>query len=317
MIGILITLLVLIALFMLFAWLARRAWSSNRAWVKWLGTALAGLLTLVFVLVTVIGAIGVYKIYAPRNVATPALTVQATREQIARGEHLATVACVSCHSANGELPMSGGNNLSADTGLPLGDLYAPNVTPGSAIKDWSDADLFRVIRTGVRIDGRATVMAGLGTRYLSDEDTLAVIAYLRNSPSAQKETPPFNPTFLLALFTGAGLVPLDIPATVGAISAPPKAANAGYGKYVLDYAGCADCHGPKLDGNVPPPNPPAPSLKGLIPNVSKDNFLILVRSRGAVTGSQANTTMPWRSTSKLDDVELEALFSYMRGVTSP
>lgn len=316
MIANLIALLVLVALVVLFVWLARRAWRAKRAWVKWLGAVPAALFALILTLVTVVGASGLYKIFAPHDVSIPAVTFQNSPSQIARGEHLARVVCASCHSANGELPMSGGNNLSAETGLPLGDLYGPNITPAGAVKDWSDTDIFRVIRTGVRKDGRATMMAALGTRFLSDEDTQSLIAFIRNSPSAQNKTPEFNPTFLLALFTGAGLVPLEIPATVSAVTAPPKGSTPEYGKYVLDYAGCADCHGARLDGNVSPPTPPGPNIRVLLSNLSKDDFSKLVRARGGLTGSQANTAMPWRSTSKLDDVELDALYLYMRAVAS-
>ena len=52
------TILIPIVLALLFFWLARRAWGSRNAIVKWVGVILAGLLTLIFALVTILGAVG-------------------------------------------------------------------------------------------------------------------------------------------------------------------------------------------------------------------------------------------------------------------
>src|SRR3990172_8373923 len=156
MFGTILGLFFLILLTVILGALTRRAWKARRAWVKWSGTVLAGLFTLVFALLTVLGAIGTYKLFRVYNVALPQVAVNGTPEQIARGEHLAKVLCVNCHSLSGELPLSGGKNLSEEAGLPLGDLYAPNITPAGAIKDMSDAELFRPVRTRVNEKGRAT-----------------------------------------------------------------------------------------------------------------------------------------------------------------
>ncbi|MBI3359593.1 MAG: c-type cytochrome [Chloroflexi bacterium] len=319
MIGTIISLLILVALVALFAWLARRAWGAKRAWLKWPGVVLAGLFTLLLGLLTAVGAIGVYKLYAPRNVPVPAVTVQGTPPtsgQIARGQHLAEVLCVACHSTNDELPLSGGDNLAAETGLPLGDIYGPNLTPAGELKDWSDGEVFRVIRTGVNKDGRATFMGGIGSRLLSDEDTQAIVAYLRASPSVQNETPEFKPTLLLALFTGAGLLNFEPPAATGPIAAPSKAVTFEYGKYVVDFVSCDGCHGPKLDGNAPPPAPPAPNLTVILPQWSKEDFFTAMRTGVTPSGEEMDpVAMPWKAMGKLDDVELEALYLYLHGLT--
>ncbi|MBI3761605.1 MAG: cytochrome c, partial [Chloroflexi bacterium] len=97
MFGIIISLIILAALVALFAWLVRRAWGAKRAWLKWPGVALAGFFTLVFGLVTAVGAIGTYRLFAPRSVPVPSVTVQGTPEQVARGQHLAEVLCAACH----------------------------------------------------------------------------------------------------------------------------------------------------------------------------------------------------------------------------
>ncbi|OGO66610.1 MAG: hypothetical protein A2030_11940 [Chloroflexi bacterium RBG_19FT_COMBO_50_10] len=310
-----IGIIILLALTVLFGWLTLKGWRAHRAWVKWLSVLLAGLFTISFALLTVIGVLGTYKIFRAYTVSVSEMTVAATPDQISRGDHLAQVLCAGCHSLNGDLPLSGGKNLSEDAGLPLGDIYAPNLTPATDIKDWSDSDLFRVIRTGVDDEGRATAMASIvGTQALSDEDTLAVIAYLRQSPTVENETPEFKPTILMGIFAGAGLVLKDVPSTVNTISAPPKTATAEYGKYVLTYMDCMSCHGENLDGVVPPPFPPAPDIRNYFSQVSKEDFFNVVHA--FALSSQPGDVMPWKVISRLDEVELEALYLYLHQVTS-
>jgi mono/diheme cytochrome c family protein len=182
-----ITLFVFVVLFVLFAWFTKRAWGSKHKILKWPALVLAGLLTLLIGLIAILGAKGLYQLYAPYPAAPAQISVAGTPEQIARGEHIASVLCVSCHSQNGQLPLSGGNNLSADAGLPLGDIYPPNITPGGKIKDLTDNDIWRILRTGVEPSGRLTFMTAVDTRHLSDEDALAVIAYLRSAPTVQAQ----------------------------------------------------------------------------------------------------------------------------------
>jgi len=315
MFGTILGLFFLILLTVILGALTRRAWKARRAWVKWSGTVLAGLFTLVFALLTVLGAIGTYKLFRVYNVALPQVAVNGTPEQIARGEHLANVLCVNCHSLSGELPLSGGKNLSEEAGLPLGDLYAPNITPAGAIKDMSDAELFRLVRTGVNEKGRATAMTAIvGMHSLSDEDVSSLIAFMRQSVAVERETPEVRPSILLALFAGAGLIPLDVPAAVTTVSAPPKAVSAEYGQYVLTFMDCQGCHGVNLDGKVPPPAPPAPNLRPILSALSWDQFFNLVQANASA--AQPGEVMPWKFVARLDEVELEALYQYLHEVTS-
>lgn len=310
-----IGLLLLVLLTLILGALTRKAWRASRAWVKWVGTVLAGLFTIVFALLAIVGAIGTYKLYRVNNVALPQVTVDSSPEQLVRGEHLAEVLCASCHSLNGDLPLSGGKNLSEDAGLPLGDIYAPNITPTGNIKDMSDTELFLLLRTGVNEEGRATAMtAVLGPRALSDEDAAAVIAFLRQSAPVQGETPKFKPSILMALLAGAGLIPLNVPTMVTMVSAPPKDANPEYGQYVMALMDCQSCHGVNLDGNVPPPYPPAPDIRPILSALSYEQFFDLVQANASA--AQAGQVMPWKFIARLDEVELKALYLYLHKATS-
>lgn len=317
MLGNLFTLIISVALVVLFAFLTRRVWQVKRAWIKFPGAILLGLLTVVIALVTLVIGKGVYDFYRPYPVAPINISVANTPEQIARGEHLASVLCVGCHSQNDELPLSGGNDFGAETGMPLGELYPPNITPAGKIKNLSDADIFRILRSGVAPDGRLTMMSFFPLRSLSDEDALAVIAYLRSAKPVQAARPPLNPSPLFAAFVGLGFIKSDAAtAPIQPQRAPAKAPNVEYGKYVATFMSCTDCHGPALDGNAPPPAPPgAPNLTVILPKWSKDDFFKAMRTGVDRDGHQIQAPMPWKQIGRLDDVELEAMYQYLHELT--
>lgn len=311
-----IALLILVALVVLFAWLTFRAWKARRWYVRWPGVILAGLLTLLLGLVVIVAARGLFIFYVPYPVAAAHVSIAGTADQVARGEHVATVMCATCHSTNLSLPLSGGNNLSADAGLPLGDLYPPNITSGGVIKDLSDDDIWRILRTGIDPHGKLTFMAGVPASRLGDEDGQAVIAYLRHSPAVDKQTPPANLSLLLALFAGAGLVQVSAPANIQPVTAPPRAVSAEYGTYVVSLLDCHGCHGPTLTGDAPPPSPPgAANITLIVPKWSKDQFFSTMRTGTDPNGHEIQPPMPWRSIGKLDDTELEALYVYLHALT--
>jgi len=311
---IILSLIVLVALAVLFGWLMTIAARAKRGWVRWLGAILSALLMFFFITLAVIGILGVISIYRTINVEVPEVTVDGTPEQVARGEHVAAVLCASCHSPDGNLPLSGGKNLSDASGLPLGNIYGPNLTPATDIKDWSDADLFRAIRTGVDDEGRATAMTSLpALQILSDEDILAVIAYMRQAAPVENDTPEFSPSILMALLAGAGQVPNNVPETIMPVFAPEKAAAVEYGKYIAGYMDCQNCHGKNLDGTSKPPFPKGPDIRKYLSSMSKDEFISLVKTSAAVAGP--DEVMPWKFIGRMDEVELEALYLYLQQAT--
>jgi cytochrome c553 len=182
MIGNIVGLLILIALVVLFAWLTQRAWGSKHKILKWPALILMGLLTLVFALVTMVGAMGTFKLYAPASNPVANIKVAGTPEQIARGAKFAGL-CAGCHSTAAKPPLDGSKDdfLSGPDAPPVGSLYAPNLTPAGEIKDWSDGEIIRAIREGVHKSGRPLViMPSEEFRNLSDADVQSIVAYLRS-----------------------------------------------------------------------------------------------------------------------------------------
>ncbi|MBI3740709.1 MAG: cytochrome c [Chloroflexi bacterium] len=315
MVGNIIALAILVAVVVLFAMLTRRAWRSKRRALKWIGVVLSGLLTVLLGLISVFALIGLFKIYSPRTTPIPNVKISATTDTIAHGKHLADVACAGCHSANDSLPLTGSTrSLSEDFGIDIGTVYAPNLTPASRIKSWSDGELVRAIRVG--IDPKGNILAVMTSNHFnefSDDDLNAIVAYLRNSDAIVRDVPTENLNLLAAIFTGAGLFP-DPPLLADKpISAPEKSPHAEYGKYLVTIGGCEDCHGKGFGGSEGGLSPPGPNLTVIVPKWTRDDFLKTIRSGVDPTGHALDPKqMPWKSFAKFDDTELGAIFEFIK-----
>ncbi len=316
MIGNLIGWLVLVLIAAFFGWLTWRAWHAKNTIVKWVGVVLGVLVTLVFAVVSVVIAMGLYQLYAPRGSPVEAIKVQGTPEQIARGQHLAESLCVECHTTTGQLPLSGRLDFGAESPIPIGRIYPVNLTPAGPLKDWSDGEILRVLREGVDRDGHPLLlMSANGVRYLSEEDKLAVIAYLRSQPPVINEipSPPDQPNLIVAAMVGAGILQLRAP-LAGTASAPPKAATAEYGKYIVAYESCDVCHGKDLNGAVTDPLiPHGPDLR-VVKGWTLDQFVTTIRTGKDPSGHMLSDAMPWKVLGRLDDEELGALYAYLHSL---
>ena len=304
-------LLFIIGLAVLFGWLTRKAWRATNPFVKWIGAILSGLLTLVVTFVSVVGLIGVFKFYNPPHNPVPEVKVDGTPEQVARGGHLAGAFCVECHSTTRDFPMTGGVDIGKDVPVDLGSYYSANLTPAGPLKEWTDGDIFRALRDNVDKDGnRLVFMAGTNVRYISDEDVLSLIAFLRNQEPVENETPdPLDqPNFLGVLMLGANMIP-DRPLIEEPIIAPKKEASAEYGQFMTTFLDCQTCHGDDLNGGTSPIGPKGPSLR-LVKAWSQEEFITTLRTGVDPSGQELSPLMPWKSTGRLDDVELSALYLY-------
>lgn len=305
-------LLALIGLALGFGWLTRRAWRSYNALAKWVGSLLSGLLTVALAVVGLLAMKGLVMYYTPKYNPAPDLTIASTPEQIARGEHIASAFCIDCHSTAGEFPLTGGVDLADDLPVDLGSFISSNLTPAGPLQNYTDGELFRALRENVDEDGkRLLMMSGTNVRNLSDEDMLAMIAFLRSQEPVEHETPnpPDAPNFTALLLFGAGLFP-DKELVQGEIVAPEKAATAEYGAFMMTFLDCKLCHGENLTGGdspIGPAGPPLTHIKGW----TEEEFISTFRTGVTPNGNQMGDLMPWRSTGRLDDVELGALYQYI------
>jgi mono/diheme cytochrome c family protein len=167
-----------------------------------------------------------------------------------RGTYLMNgiVACGNCHVQRGDK----GQPL-LDRGLSGGMVfdeepfkaYAPNITPDpeTGIGKWTDAQLAKAIREGIRPDGSVIgpPMPIAFYRGLSDEDLKAIIVYLRAQPAVKNAVP--KSEYRIPLPPNYG-PPISKP-----VVAPSPKDTVKYGAYLAGPLGhCMDCHTPWVKG---------------------------------------------------------------------
>jgi mono/diheme cytochrome c family protein len=293
-------------------WLARRALRLRNPGARWGLALLASLPALLLAGLAALIGVGYVQFYRPRTAPATGLAVSANPERIARGAYLAQTTCAACHSRTGGLPLSGGNNLADDLPLPIGVIVPPNLTPGGPLAEWTDEQIAQIIRNGLNKDGRATLMPTEMLRNLSDEDVAALIAYLRSQPAVQNASPPIAPSPLLAFFFGAGLVPVGTLPVAEPVAAPPREPTSAYGAYIVSYQDCRTCHGASLEGSPGGLTPPAPNIRAIARAWSEAEFIQAMRTGVDPSGHAMQPPMPWEMIGKMDDVDLVALYAYLR-----
>jgi cytochrome c553 len=305
---------ILIILALLFGFLTYRAARARRGWVKLAGGVPAGLLTLIFGAATVLAFVGYGKINAQRPNPVPQMTAQMSPELIANGERFAR-ACAGCHSSNGELPLAGQDFFGEGGGPPMGTLWAPNLTQAH-LEDWTDGEIVRAIREGVKKDGTSTLIMPSGAfRNLSDEDVLALVAYLRSQPPVEPRSPPRQFNVLGAILL-ATVIPDDIFTAQAPITeqvvAPPRGPTAEYGGYLIHF-GCQDCHGENLAGMPASEegSPGGPNLTAVSQRFTEEQFVTLLRTGTYPDGRRLSEDMPWKDFEKLSDDDFRALYAHL------
>ena len=161
---------------------------------------------------------------------------------IARGEYLVRgpMGCGNCHTPLGPTGPVAGAELSGrlveDT--PAFTAWAPNITPAARIAHWSDAELGRAIREGLRPDGSLVgpPMPVSTYRHISDDDLGSIVAFLRTLPAVENETPP-------------SVYNIPLPPAYGppieSVAAPDSGVTAEWGGYVVALSHCMECHTPR------------------------------------------------------------------------
>lgn len=172
---------------------------------------------------------------------------------ITRGKYLAAAAdCEVCHTASGGTPFAGGRAFRT----PFGVLYSPNITadPETGIGTWSDEDFLRAVHEGIAKDGSRLYPAFPYESYtlMTDEDALAIKAYLFSLPAVRARSPenemrfPYNQRWLMS-FWSAFYNPKERfrPRT-------ERSDQWNRGAYLAEaLAHCGDCHTPRNIAQAP------------------------------------------------------------------
>jgi mono/diheme cytochrome c family protein len=318
---------------------------------KWLKRILKGLGILVGVLLMLVIILAVYVQLAwDRPVSRPAsqMAALADAQTVAWGEYLYkyTLICWMCHGSQGshspEEPQAGGSEIDAtEIGPGFGFIYVSNITPDpeTGIGAWSDGELVRALREGLDREGHVLfpAMEAELWRGLSDEDTLALVTYLRSQPPVRNEVPANRFSFAYKALLALGMVKPQ-PAITAPVVAPPRGATAEYGEYLASHASmCAGCHTPRspntgeydltqpLAGGIfalgLPEEGYSATGSNLTPDVatgigdwSEEQFMIAMRTGLRPDGTVILPFMPWPSYSRWSEDDLRAVWLYLRSL---
>jgi len=278
-----------------------------------------------------------------RTFEAPYPDVQASNDPvvIAQGRYIAYGPghCVSCHTDDSQKqlvhdgqqpPLTGGQEFR----MPFGTFRTPNLTPDreTGIGRRTDAELARMIRYGVRHDGRAA-LPFMDFHDLSDEDLRALVSFLRSQPAVRRKVPDHELKFVGKALM-AFLIEPKGPSAPPRKSSPPAEPTVERGAYLANnVAVCAGCHTErsKLDGSyvaarfsgglkmevesdpskilVTPNLTPDPKT-GRIASWSEEQF---VGRFGAGVGTPG-THMPWKQFQTMSTTDVRAIYRYLRSL---
>jgi hypothetical protein len=237
---------------------------------------------------------------------------------IARGKHLvesvAGCAAKPCHSAD----LGGGTPI--DVG-PLGVLVGPNITSANLGAAYSDGQIARLIKHGVKVDGRSVrFMPAQDISWLPDSDVSAIVSYLRTVSPVDR---PNNATVIKTLgkvLDRADQIVFDVARRIDHAKSeevPAPAPTAQYGIFLSRL--CTGCHGDHLSGGRIPGSPSSiPTPLNITPDATGlqqwtfDDFEKVLRQAIRRNGKALDPFMPVEEWRNFDDVEIHALWAYLR-----
>jgi len=199
-------------------------------------------------------------------------------------------------------------------------------SPLGADATWSDEDLKKAIREGLRPDGSliGPPMPFSLYRGLSDTDVESIVAYLRKVPAVAGEVP--ASTYNIPLPPAYGPPVESVPDV-------PAGVTVEYGAYLAGpVAHCMECHtpfgphGPMLDTNLGQGGLEIPGPWGVavVPNItshedglktySDDEIAMMITDGVRPDGTKMTPPMPYPFLAKMSKDDLSAIILYLRSL---
>lgn len=257
-------------------------------------------------------------------------SVLAADPSLERGAYLVEgpAACGNCHTPLGpEGPVMdmalGGRVVDQSDAFTA---IAANITPGGRVADWSDAELIRAIREGIRPDGSVIgppMPIGL-YRGLSDDDVASMVMYLRQVPAVENDP-------------GQSVYNIPLPPAYGppveSVAAVAPGVTAEYGAYLAGpVAHCLECHttfgpqGPMFDthlgaggfafhgpwGTVVAPN--ITSGADGIGKYSDEELVAMITTGTRPDGSAMLPPMPYANFARMTPDDVAAIVLFLRSL---
>ena len=271
--------------------------------------------------------IGILGALAGAVLAVPA--VAETPEE--RGEYLVRgiAGCGNCHTPMGPEGFIMDQELAGRLVEDIPDVFtavAPNITPGGRVAEWSDAELARAIREGIRPDGSliGPPMPYAMYRDLGDADLAAIVAFLRTLPAVDNEVP--ESVYHIPLPPAYG-------PPVESVTAPERGVTVEYGAYLAGpVAHCMECHtpmgpqGPMLDtalgqGGFEFHGPWGTSVAANLTSsadglagYSNDQIKAMITEGRNADGTEMLPPMPYGHLAQMTPEDLDAIVLYLRSL---
>lgn len=305
---------------------------------------IAGIVLSLILVLSLAGGIYV-KTALPDVGPAPQLTIEKSSQRVERGRYLANhvAVCMDCHSTREwkyySGPMAhdrqggGGEKFSREMGFP-GVFYAPNLTP-YALNAWTDGEIFRAVTSGVDKEGKALfpLMASHRFGKMDKEDIFSIIAYIRTLKSVKNDMPEREIDFPVSII-------INTMPQVPAFSQRPSENNQiSYGRYLVNVAGCVDCHSQVDKGSVIKGTEFSGGMEfmqpaGIVrtPNLTPDKetgigswseamFLSRFEAysdanfvRQELSADELNTPKPWTMYAGMKTSDLKAIHAYLKSL---
>jgi hypothetical protein len=254
------------------------------------------------------------------DVPLPSVTRSMDPAVVARGDHLvhSIAACSGdlCHGAD----LGGGKPIAMG---PVATLCAPNITPDNMGAAYSDAELARLLKHGIKKDGRSVrFMPVQDFAWLPDADVVAIVSYLRTINPIDRPNGTSEVKTLGKVLDCQEQLVLDVARHIDhgkAEQAPAPEPTAAYGAFVTRL--CTGCHGEHLSGG---PIPGAPSSFATPLNLTPDatgmkewafaDFDKLMKTGVRKNGKTLDPLMPIEAWKNFDDTEMHAAFAYLQSL---
>ncbi|RZL07840.1 MAG: c-type cytochrome [Pedobacter sp.] len=275
----------------------------------------------------------------------PKITINANAAGIENGRYLANhvTVCMDCHSSRNWTHFAGpiipgtlgggGEVFNQDMGFP-GSYHAANITP-YAIGNWTDGEIFRAVTSGVDKDGNALfpIMAAHRFGKMDRQDIYDIISYIRTLQPIKKIIPQSTSDFPVNFIINT------MPKKAEFQPKPAQTDIVRYGGYLVNAAGCVDCHsrtekGAVIEGTefgggmefkqpagiLRSPNITFDKLSG-IGSWTEDTFTAKFKAYAdssykpqIVAKGEMNTVMPWTMYGGMTSNDLKAIYAYLQNV---
>ena len=292
--------------------------------------------------------------FLPRTASPSDIEIVSTPELVERGRYLVEhlILCNDCHSERDwtlyggpPMPPIGAGRacmtrqtevagiMTSEANFP-GILCIRNITSDkeTGIGDWTDGEIIRSMREGVGKDGRALfpIMPYFIFKDISDEDSAAIVAYMRALPPVHAERPQREIDFPMNVLIRLWPQPLTEP-----VLTPDRAETIAYGRYLSAIGRCSFCHTPRTGRGIA--GIPGREFAGGVPfaigarimysknltphasgigNWTREAFVARFKaySEPLTVAPEDNTLMDWNAYAGMTEADLGAIYDYLQSL---